>query len=90
MIGTILRLKKIKLPIRMCRVTSAISRNPYLVQIVSTMFKIQYILIMDHHPTLNMQELQDILYIAYKIDVEGARTRLLIKLCKKNFKKKFM
>ena len=63
MIGTMLRLKKIKLPIRMCRVTSAINRNPYLVQIVSQMFKIQYTLIMDPHHTLSMQEWQDILYI---------------------------
>ena len=31
----------------------------------------------------------DIVYIAYKIDVEGARMRLLIKLCKKKLQKKF-
>ena len=31
----------------------------------------------------------DIVYIAYKIDVEVARMRLLIKLCKKKLQKKF-
>ena len=32
--------------------------------------------------------LQDIVYIVYKVDVEGARTRLLLKLCKKKLQKK--
>ena len=32
--------------------------------------------------------MQDIVYIAYKIDMEGARIRSLIKLCKKKLQKK--